>query len=98
MQIDAEWSDDCGGKRDYDADLISISSRCYPGTPQTAVSSLILWEKNASVGITLTEENFQGTTREEVEHKVEKWAQARFEEIVELLKTKFQINGARTER
>lgn len=29
--VNAEWTDDCQGKRDYDGPVISISSRFYPG-------------------------------------------------------------------
>lgn len=28
--LDAEWTDDCGGKKDYDGAIISISSRYWP--------------------------------------------------------------------
>lgn len=30
MTINAEWSDDCCGKKDYDAPVLSISTRYWP--------------------------------------------------------------------
>lgn len=30
MKIHAVWTDDCGGKKDYDCDLISLSTRYWP--------------------------------------------------------------------
>jgi hypothetical protein len=30
MKIDVQWTKDCQGKQDYDADILSISSRFYP--------------------------------------------------------------------
>ena len=31
MTLDARWTDDCGGKKDYDGDILSVSSRYWPG-------------------------------------------------------------------
>lgn len=30
MQLDADWEEDCCGKKDYDSPLISLSSRFWP--------------------------------------------------------------------
>lgn len=30
MKLSAEWTDDCQGKKDYDGDIISISTRYWP--------------------------------------------------------------------
>jgi len=30
LLLDAEWTDDCQGKKDYDAHILSISSRYWP--------------------------------------------------------------------
>lgn len=30
IRLDAEWTDDCGGKKDYDGDILSISTRYWP--------------------------------------------------------------------
>ena len=30
MRLNAEWTDDCCGKKDYDGDILSISTRYWP--------------------------------------------------------------------
>lgn len=30
MKLEAEWKDDCQGKKDYDANLVRLSSRYWP--------------------------------------------------------------------
>ena len=30
MKLEAEWTDDCQGKKDYDGDILSISTRYWP--------------------------------------------------------------------
>lgn len=30
MKLDAEWTDDCQGKKDYDGNILSISTRYWP--------------------------------------------------------------------
>jgi len=30
ISLDAEWTDDCCGKKDYDGDIVSISTRYWP--------------------------------------------------------------------
>lgn len=30
LQLDAQWRDDCQGKKDYDGEILSISSRYWP--------------------------------------------------------------------
>lgn len=30
MKLQAEWTDDCQGKKDYDGDILSISTRYWP--------------------------------------------------------------------
>jgi hypothetical protein len=30
MKLDAEWTDDCQGKKDYDAEILGISTRYWP--------------------------------------------------------------------
>lgn len=31
MKLNAKWTNDCQGKQDYDGDILSISTRYYPG-------------------------------------------------------------------
>jgi hypothetical protein len=30
MRLDAEWTDDCQGKKDYDGEILSVSTRYWP--------------------------------------------------------------------
>ncbi len=30
MNIEIEWTDDCSGKKDYDADVVRVSTRYWP--------------------------------------------------------------------
>lgn len=32
MQLQINWTDDCQGKKDYDGNLVAVSTRYWPGT------------------------------------------------------------------
>lgn len=48
--VDAKWTDDCQGKKDYDGDIISVSTRYWPrGGGFTTIHNdgrEIRWEEN----------------------------------------------------
>lgn len=31
MKLNIEWTDDCQGKKDYDGDIVAVSTRYWPG-------------------------------------------------------------------
>jgi hypothetical protein len=37
LKLAAEWTDDCQGKKDYDGDIVSISTRYWPAGGSTLV-------------------------------------------------------------
>ena len=85
-----EWTQDCQGKQDYDADLVTLSSRYWPrgGGFHTYDSQKRAWEGNearpeikpsAASSIYVGEDEivtaeFEADTEEEVKAQVETWA------------------------
>ncbi len=97
LKIDAEWTNDCQGKKDYDGNIISISSRYWPSNYQSngkisAKSSLILRFSEYPEYITLVSKEFNGDTEAEVKHNVEIWAQEQYNKIVGILPKEFPNN------
>ena len=94
MKLDARWTDDCQGKKNYDAPIVTIDSRYYPGGGESekhgGYSSLILRHTDGNE-IELTTCEFEGDTEEKVKALVEDWAQKRFDEIVEMLKSNYIV-------
>lgn len=111
MKVAAVWSDDCQGKKDYDGDILHLSSRYWPAgggfwmvTPgkgldtnpapeikPSASSTILLRYGDPEVGkyIELARMECEGDSEAEVKAKVEQWAQAKYEEIVAVLKERF---------
>lgn len=89
LKPDAEWTDDCGGKKCYDASIVSIDTRYWPDN--TAKSSIILAHSEGD--ITLAEQDFSGDSPADVQRQVEVWAKARFDEIVTLLAGHFKVTA-----
>lgn len=93
----AEWTLDCNGKQDYDANLVTLSSRYWPrggGFFTFDTSTGILGEDRdrpenkpcASSTIYVLDEqyahaDFEGETEEEVKAQVEAWAAAQVESV-----------------
>jgi len=108
MRLEAKWKNDCQGKQDYDAELVSLSSRYYPRgggfheyDPATGEwignESRQEIEPGAICSIYIQEEEiltkqFKGETEGEVKLKVELWAQDQFNRITKLLKTGLNEN------
>lgn len=88
MDIEISWADDCQGKKDYDADLVRLSSRYWPrGGGFTEFNNGRFVENedrpeikpSAVSHILLGDErlasaDFEGETEDEVKAKVEAWA------------------------
>lgn len=105
LPINAEWRDDCQGKKDYDGEILRISTRYWGSrrrvdgtlTKPSAKSSLMLsYRANDELptydpGYTdLVEQEFEAETEAEVKAQVEAWAQQKMNEVVRLLIDKFQ--------
>lgn len=95
----AEWTHDCGGKQDYDADLVQLSTRYWPRGGGFLVLNNGVLEGNdarpeikpaatASIliqGKRWISADFEGETESEVKAHVEKWASEQWVRIVAAL-------------
>lgn len=114
MKLEARWTDDCQGKKDYDGRILSISSRYWPprggysiinrgpdGTTiedgpgpgyHSATSSLCIWDEESEDGchLDLATADYKGQTLEEVQGKVEAWAQEQMNKAVGALRVAFK--------
>jgi len=101
MKIKIKWTDDCQGKKDYDGDIVFISSRYYPKDYQSngkvsARSSVELsdgeeWHNGETEE--LVSNVFEGDSFEEVSLKVEKWSEIQINRIYSALRAEFQVKG-----
>lgn len=105
MPINARWTDDCCGKKDYDADLVRLSTRLWPGGGG-------FLEFNTADGIvrdnadrpdikpfasaafffqeeTLCECEFEADTEDAVKSQVEAWTEEQFARIERALRGEF---------
>lgn len=108
MRLQTEWTSDCGGKQDYDADLVQLSTRYWPRggghfTFNTVTRKFAGNETrpevkpSASAGIWLQNEviaeaDFEAETETEVKAAVEKWAQEQFDRIEAAIRAAFSAN------
>lgn len=92
LKVCARWIYSHNGKSDYDAYIISLSSRylTYPSSNASSSISLNFGSPNEwgyDDSITLIEQEFQGAGEIEVKRQVEDWAQNEFNKIHEALKS-----------
>lgn len=93
-KVNAEWTQDCSQKQDYDGSIISLSTRFWPPRYQSnakfsAKSSIHLDFKNYPEYLELISKEFEGDTEAEVKFKVEQWAQEQYERIIHILPKEF---------
>lgn len=95
MELQAEWTPDCQGKQDFDADLVRLSSRFYPrGGGYSELRSGVWLENRDRPSIPpsavatiyfqdkeLARAGFDGETEEEVKAKLEAWARDQFAKV-----------------
>ncbi len=91
LKLDAEWTNDCFGKKDYDCGIVSLSTRYWPAASGPSAESEILLNHGDGEAITLAKSEFGAETREEVMKQVEEWAQSIFDEIVSLLAKHYKM-------
>jgi hypothetical protein len=91
LRLAAQWTDDCFGKKDYDGDILSVSTRYWPDC--TAHSSLILWTKyeDCRDDVRLIDKDFEAASFEELAPQVEAWAQEQMDKAFEALRADFGI-------
>jgi len=101
----AEWTHDCQGKQDYDADLVQLSTRYWPrGGGFWALNNGVIEDNDArpeikpaaTASILVQGEkwvsaDFEGETEAEVKAQVEQWAAAQWARIAAALSN---IEGA----
>lgn len=94
-ELDAEWTPDCSGKQDYDADLVSLSTRYWPRGGGFLMFSGGEFQGNESrpeikpsakssilvMGKEWVSADFEGETESEVKAQVEAWAAAQWDRI-----------------
>lgn len=95
MKPCAAWSDDYGGKQDYDGRLLSISTRYWPGfksrdgRPSAKASIVLNHGEPDQYGFNdyavWREREFSAETEAEVKAAVEAWVQEQFDEVRSLL-------------
>lgn len=87
-KVRARWTDDCQGKKDYDGEMVSLSTRCWPprcdeNGKYTAHSSVLLrWDGDEAEMIS---RDFSGDNLTQVQAQVEEWAQKQFEAVAMLV-------------
>jgi hypothetical protein len=90
LKLSATWRDDCQGKKDYDAPVLSISTRYWPSSYQKngkiSASSALVLNHGDDDYMDLLKREFEGDTEEEVKKQVEEWAQNTFELIISLIR------------
>jgi hypothetical protein len=97
LKLSATWTNDCQGKKDYDGDILSISTRYWPGSYQanrmvSALSQLVLryGESGASGDyVVLARAEFEAGTFETLAPQVEQWAQEQMDRAVAALVVEF---------
>lgn len=97
MKLNIEWTDDCQGKKDYDGDVVAISTRYWPSRCQqngrvSAKCSIIIsdgYPHHNGESEELAFKDFEGETFEQVSAQVKMWAQEQANRVYSALRTEF---------
>lgn len=95
-KLHAQWTNDCCGKKSYDAPVIEISTRYWPRDgefkPSANSSLIVVFKDGGDHGYAdLASERFEGESLENVKAQVEGWAQAQMDRVVEALRKEFKV-------
>jgi len=97
-----KWTDDCQGKKDYDGEILTLSSRYWPrGGGYHVSTGGGPWEGNETrpeikpsavssillFGESLVGKDFEGETQEEVQRAVEAWVEKTITSLVDHLRS-----------
>ncbi|HET6497261.1 MAG TPA: hypothetical protein VFH61_18085 [Thermoleophilia bacterium] len=105
--LQAEWTPDCNGKQDYDADLLRLSTRYWPRGGGYMVWFEDRFEENEDrpeikpsahaalllQDTELTSASFEAETEEEVKQLVEAWADEQWQIACLALRSAFHDEG-----
>jgi len=100
-----EWTDDCQGKKDFDGEIVSVSTRYWPRGGSADVydvtpRGVAVVPRDMSVrpsahsaivvcGVNVVESDFEGDTEAEVKAAVEKWVAEQTARAVAAVKATF---------
>lgn len=99
MKVPAKWTDDCQGKKDYDGNIVSVSTRYWPEKDFRPIGGLLVKPSAAcAININFDEDDylqlahkeFEGESFDEIKEKVETWAQEQMDKVVAVLKAAYQ--------
>lgn len=93
LLLAAKWTHDCQGKMDYDGNILSISTRYWPGSYQangyvSAKSALVLWGADGE-DVELSVREFEAEDFATLAPRVEEWAQGQMDRAVRALRAEF---------
>ena len=97
MKLEIKWTDDCQGKKDYDGDIVAVSTRYWPKSYQSnskvsAKCNIILSDgfphHNGEIEC-LVSAVFEGDSFPEVSAQVELWAQNQMDRVSSVLLAEF---------
>ena len=104
LNLNAKWVDDCQGKKDYDGQIISISTRYWGSRNYEALGGVItkpsaksdlmihyLDEEGNESWIDLISVEFEADTENEVKGLVQEWAQGQMNKVVSILKEAYNF-------
>ncbi len=106
LELDIEWTDDCQGKKDFDADVLSVSTRYWPrgggftiinppGVPyETNADRSILPSAVSHIslcGEVIAEKYFEGDSEAEVKWSVEMWVKTQLVTITGLIMAQYKV-------
>lgn len=97
MKSEIEWTDDCSGKKDYDGDIVAVSTRYWPKRYQdngkvSATSSIMLSDgcpDHNGETEDLISKDFEGDTFAEVAIQVQGWVQEQMDRVEKALRAEF---------
>lgn len=83
MRVPAEWTDDCGGKKDFDGELVTLSTRYWPrGGGFFVLTPDREWQGNEArpqIKLSARATIYLGSTRNEFYEEAVELADAKFE-------------------
>lgn len=93
MKLGIKWTDDCQGKKDYDGDIVCISTRYWPpsreyGHKHTATCCVMIGDGYPNFNhhsMIIADKEFEGDSFEEIREQVEVWAQKQASHVYRIL-------------
>jgi len=95
MELLIDWTDDCNGKKDYDGELVCISTRFWPSNYQkngscSAKCHVMMMDGGRSgESKDLIAQHFEGDSFDSVSSQVEEWAQTQADRVYKAILKEF---------